>query len=86
MLPVNSRSYINRQHPRMYSATTPLSEIHAQLKDVEDMFAKYRLDLIEDAAEIDKLEQAGNIPKVTADILKSEIKHRQEASSIMPII
>lgn len=59
----------------------PLSEIHEQLKDVEEVFAKYRLDLINDPVEIDKLEQAGNIPKVLADNLKEEIKHKQEATS-----
>jgi hypothetical protein len=59
----------------------PLSEIHKELRDVEEMFAKYRLDLINNPEELDKLVQDGNIPKILADNLKEDIKHRQEATS-----
>lgn len=59
----------------------PLSEIHEELRDVEEMFAKYRLDLINNTEEIDQLEKDGNIPKILADNLKKDINHRQEATS-----
>lgn len=57
------------------------AEIHASLQDVEELFKKYRVDLIDNTADIDRLEDEGKIPAIMADKQRQRIKEDLEAES-----
>lgn len=68
---------------RLYSAgEPPVSLLHAQVQDAEQLFAKYRLDRVNDIARIDELEATGAIPAVMAGQLRERIKRSHEAYRI----
>lgn len=58
-----------------------LQRIHESLKDVEDLFAKYRMDRFTETKQVDDLLGKGIISEHMARELRKEIGVRQEASS-----
>lgn len=65
---------------RLYSAgEPPVSLLHAQVQDAEQLFARHRLDRVSDTSRIDELEAAGAIPAVMAGQLRERIKRSHEA-------
>lgn len=59
-----------------------LLKMHENLKHIEDLFAKYRMDKFTHTSQVDDLLNRNIITKVMARHLKEEIETKQEAASI----
>lgn len=70
-----------RLQARSYSDAAPLYKIHNQLKDVEHLFQKYKLNELNTKESIDALVRNGTISKHIGEELNHDLKVQQEAGS-----
>lgn len=66
---------------RNFSGDPPPYILHEDVKDIEELFAKYALDRESDPDRITQLEQEGIIPPPMAEKLRDRIKKSEEAAS-----
>jgi hypothetical protein len=71
--------------PRLFSGGGDeyyrLMKMHEGLKDIEELFAKYRMDRFTEYSQVDALLSKGIIDETLANNLKKEIDIKQEAAS-----
>lgn len=58
-----------------------LQKIHAKLKDVEDLYAKYRMDRFTEHSQVDEMLRKGLLDEAFANNIKAEIDVQKEAAS-----
>jgi hypothetical protein len=58
-----------------------LQRIHASLKDVEELYANYRMDKFTEHRQVDEMLQKGLLNETFANNIKKEIDVRNEAIS-----
>lgn len=59
-----------------------MMRVHERFRDIENLFAKYRMDRFTNTAQVDDLLSKGIISPIMAHNLKEEIETRNEAKSI----
>lgn len=81
------RTLLTITSKRQYSGAADeykrLQRIHASFKDVEDLFAKYRMDRFTEHAQVDEMLQKGLLDEKFANNLKHEIDVKREAASML---